>query len=439
MPMSTSSPVATTSTQLIVPQNAGTAASNNPPSATTGGFSRDHTIGNQIRQVIGDGQWNKQVTTSYFYIDAQKLYDTLKADHYKVPIEIFIEKATLPKPVPAPRTYGPQKAKNATKALSPETEPSSSTSKRKQSAKPKSHQPESSKDLNSVASANGTVIDDENPTEGETRKSKEVEPSTRGKRKSSTKETTAAKKRRKTSQPPGVGGAEPSPSPPTTLQDPSAIERETTILSLIKENHGVLEFIPRLDLLYAAHAEKLFPHAQHRVNSRLVTVTLDDLEERREIVRIILQAETSTKTLQYKFIYTLPEIDPITDPKVKELQDQLQKEATSYQPALINEPPQLAVNAIEKRPVTTIEMAQSRPNITGVAVARPGTTAEEFVPTVSNRPVFAPIPTPVLDVATPEPPKKRGRPTKQSKEPSAPNAPIDVEDDSSGSEDGFSH
>ena len=153
-------------------------------------------------------------------------------------------------------------------------------------------------------------------------------------------------------------------------------------------------------------------------------------------MRTILQAETSTKTLQYRFIYTLPEIDPATDPKVKELRDQLQKEARSYQPALINEPRQLAVKAIEKRPVTTIEMAQSRPNVTGVAVARPGTTVEEFVPPVSNPPVFAPIPTPVLDVATPEPPKRRGRPTKQSKDPSASNAPIDVEDDSSGSEDG---
>ena len=54
-------PVAATSTQLIEPSNVAAAASN-----TTPGFSRDHTIGNQIRQAIGDTEWNKQVNTASF-------------------------------------------------------------------------------------------------------------------------------------------------------------------------------------------------------------------------------------------------------------------------------------------------------------------------------------------------------------------------------------
>ena len=59
-------PVAATSTQLIEPSNAAAAASNTSPSATAPGFSRDHTIGNQIRQAIGDTEWNKQVNAASF-------------------------------------------------------------------------------------------------------------------------------------------------------------------------------------------------------------------------------------------------------------------------------------------------------------------------------------------------------------------------------------
>jgi hypothetical protein len=63
----TSTPVAATSTQLLEPSNAVAAAPNTTPSATAPGFSRDHTIGNQIRQVIGDTEWNKQVNTGSFW------------------------------------------------------------------------------------------------------------------------------------------------------------------------------------------------------------------------------------------------------------------------------------------------------------------------------------------------------------------------------------
>jgi len=405
-----------------------------------GGFSRDHTIGNQIRQVIGDGEWNKQVTVFHFYTDIQQLYDTLKADQYKVPIELFLEKATLPKPAPKLRTYGPPKAKDAIKVLFPEIDLSSLPSKRKRSGKAKSDPAQPPKDpaiLNADADANSTVIDGEIPTRGETGKDKEAERPTIANQKSSAKEPTISKRRKK-SQPAGVSTNEPP--------DPAAIERETVILSLVKENQGVLELVPRLDLLYAAHAEVFFPDAQPRVDSKIITHTLETLESRRQIVRIILQAETSTKTQQFKFIYTLPEIDAVTDPRVNEIRDRLHKEALSYQPAPISEPHPQVVKSVPGRAITRIESAPSTPKVTGVAIAQRGTTTEA-VPTASKNPtVFVPIPRPSVAVAVPpprvQPPKKRGRPLKQSNEPSASdtqNQPIQVDSDSSDSEDGSSH
>ena|SRR5277367_1463693 len=59
-------PPAAKSAQLNEPSTAEAAASNTTPSATALGFSRDHTLGNQIRQVIGDGEWNRQVITAFF-------------------------------------------------------------------------------------------------------------------------------------------------------------------------------------------------------------------------------------------------------------------------------------------------------------------------------------------------------------------------------------
>src|SRR5277367_220516 len=199
--------------------------------------------------------------------DHQQLYDTLKADHYKVPIESFLEKATLPKPVPMPRTYGPQKVKDVFKASSPAVELSSSPSTRKRAAKPKSNQTLSTIDqptLNDTADTNSIVVDEQHTRQAEVDKDGEIKATTPRKRKSSAKLPTTSK-RRKTSQPLGIGKTELPP------EDPATVERKTVLLSLIKENDGVLELIPRLDLMYAAHVDKLFPQAQSRVDAKLIT------------------------------------------------------------------------------------------------------------------------------------------------------------------------
>jgi len=373
--------------------------------------------------------------------DHQQLYDTLKADHYKVPIESFLEKATLPKPVPMPRTYGPQKVKDVIKASSPAVELSSSPSTRKRAAKPKSNQTLSTIDqptLNDTADTNSIVVDEQHTRQAEVDKDGEIKATTPRKRKSSAKLPTTSK-RRKTSQPLGIGKTELPP------EDPATVERKTVLLSLIKENDGVLELIPRLDLMYAAHVDKLFPDVQSPVDAKLITRGLDALEVRKEIVRIMLHAETSTETRQYKVIFTLPEIDPITNPKIHELRDQLNREAESYQVALIREPPRKQVKSIEQRPITTIESVQAALTTPISPIARVGTTNNTFRG-ASKAPIFAPIPRPSVAAVNPqtqvEPPAKRGRPSNQSEELAVtftPNPPIEMDLDSQSSDDGFSH
>jgi hypothetical protein len=319
------------------------------------------------------------------------------------------------------------------KASSPDVEQSSSPSKRKRSAKTKSGSAIDQPALNATADANYIVVDEQNTTQAEAGKDGEIKTSTTSKRKSSAKDTPASK-RRKTAQPPGVGKTEPPPEHPAT------IERETILLSLIKENDGVLELVPRLDLMYAAHVDKLFPQTQSRVDAKLITRDLDALEARQQVVRIILHAETSTGPMQYKFIFTLPEIDPVTNPKIHELRDQLNREAGSYKPAPINGPAKKEVRSGERRPVTTIEAIPTTPI---PPVARRRRTTTETVPSASKTPIFAPIPSPSVTTVTPKTrvPKKPGRPSNQSKQLAVirtPNPPVEVDLDSQSSDDGYS-
>ena len=58
-------PVQPSSTQAGAIATIATNTSNSPPPSTNLGFSRDRTIGNQIRQVIGDGEWNRQVLLKF--------------------------------------------------------------------------------------------------------------------------------------------------------------------------------------------------------------------------------------------------------------------------------------------------------------------------------------------------------------------------------------
>jgi hypothetical protein len=139
-------------------------------------------------------------------------------------------------------------------------------------------------------------------------------------------------------------------------------EIENHVFSLIKINEGVFELVPRIDLEYAAHVERFFPEAEPRMDSKLLMHILDTLEARGEVIRVMLSAVTSIGTRQYKSILVLPDIDPMTNPRIIRLQEELQQEAGSYKPALLNSqaPADPSASATVS---TTIEIVQNLPKL----------------------------------------------------------------------------
>jgi hypothetical protein len=289
------------------------------------------------------------------------------ADGYKTPIDTFIEKAALSKP-PAPRIPAPPKApvvKNTTAAVPKVTivpitstldprlatkptpvstdinaatsddiipasiQPMSSTTP-KIPGKPKSavsrkktakaNNKPTAETMGNGIEQNDNNIPNEIDTETQVNKKKRQRPS---------KETPESpeSKRKKISQPtstPQQNTLHPS--------DENNLEKAKILLSLVKENQGVFELVPRLDLLYAAHVARSFPTAQPYVDGKVLVSVLDDLEKHGELCQIMLSAETSTGTKQYKSILILPEVDPVTNPKILAIREELNREVASYKP-----------------------------------------------------------------------------------------------------------
>jgi hypothetical protein len=118
-----------------------------------------------------------------------------------------------------------------------------------------------------------------------------------------------------------------------SLDEQTVREIERILMSMIQKKQGVFEIMPRMDTEYSAHVEKYYPQAQRGVDAKVLMRILDMLEQRGELVRIMLSSMTPIGNMQYKSILILPEIDPATNPIVRELRDDLQREAASYVPA----------------------------------------------------------------------------------------------------------
>src|SRR5208282_5313424 len=105
-----------------------------------------------------------------------------------------------------------------------------------------------------------------------------------------------------------------------------------------------------------------FPDAEPRMDSKLLMHILDTLEARGEVIRIMLSAVTSIGTKQYKSILVLPDIDPMTNPRIIYLREELRQEAGSYKPAFLNG--QAAADPSASATVsTTIEIVQNLPKL----------------------------------------------------------------------------
>jgi hypothetical protein len=267
------------------------------------------------------------------------------ADGYRTPIDTFIEKAGLSKP-PAPRIAAAPKqvVKNTTAAVpkvpvlpitstaDPRLSINAATSGdivpaavhpvsstiHKTHAKPKAaaskkkvHHDSAAETMGNGVEQNGNDAPNGVGTETHINKKKRQRPPKQ------TSESPESKQKK-------------LPQVISTPPDENNLEKAKILLSLIKENRGVFELVPRLDLLYASHVARFFPTAQPYVDGKILVSVLDDLEKRGEIHQIMLSAETSTGTKQYKSILILPEIDPVTNPKILAIREELNRELALY-------------------------------------------------------------------------------------------------------------
>lgn len=274
------------------------------------------------------------------------------ADSYTTPIDTFLEKASIstPRPRPAPKAPVVKKA-----AVTPVTRiPSTSTVDLNLSTKP-----------NSVAYINATTSDDKPLSGVQSATAITAQPSAEPKttdveavpastnvgngmdqsngnianenltvpkanpkkrqRKPKDPSTSPESKRKKSSQPTQQGNINNAPNE-------TNLETSMILLSLIEQNDGVFEFVPRLDLVYSSHVAKYHPTANPNVDGRTLVIVLDNLEKRGELNQIMISAETSTGTKQYKSILILPDVDPVTNPKVIAIRKELERGAALYQP-----------------------------------------------------------------------------------------------------------
>ena len=234
------------------------------------------------------------------------------ATNYETPIENFLEKATLPKPVPPPRAPPrvieklPRKSRAKTKPPPPAAQSADGTAP-----------PESS-------SITTPIVNEVKRAEPrKKRPAKEL---------GNEAETTASpkQKKQKVTQQPKIVLDEPTTQLLTQ-------ERETCFLSMIKASQGVLEIDLKFDELYKSHVEQNFPEAQPNVDYKTLVGTLDILESRGEVERIMLSVGTITGRKLYKSVLILPGLDLETNERIRELKEELQHEGLSYKPEPLEE------------------------------------------------------------------------------------------------------
>jgi hypothetical protein len=253
------------------------------------------------------------------------------AEHFRVPIESFLEKATfLSKPVPSAR---PQTQLVKAPREEPTPEPPSADVE----ATPASTEP-AKKKKSPKKTSKAKITDSETPVN--VSESLPDQPETinvngssgeiiQKKRKKPTSDSPPSK-RRKSDQPRATKPKKPK------VNDPKILERENIVLSLLKQNEGVLELVPQLDELYATHVAEHFPNVVDPIDGGTILYTIDCLEERGQLVRILLSTITSTGLKLYKSVLILPEIDPHTNAKIRDLRNALQLEMESHTPSIQN-------------------------------------------------------------------------------------------------------
>jgi hypothetical protein len=255
----------------------------------------------------------------------------LMASSYEEPIENFlekvIEKGILAKPIPVQRPYTvPNFVKVGRKSRSTKPKPP---------APPTEVDPDAPPEVQAAGSQAPVVDGEVKRTVPRKRKAPKEKSST------TTTTTTAT----------ATDGLLTSPKPkkrrkvavrtaPIPLLDEQTIqlisqEREKHLLSMLQANAGVIEIDLKLDTQYNSYIRENFPNSPDsplETDYKTLIATLDALNAKGEVDRLILTASTFTGRKLYKSVLTLPGVDLETNERIGELRETLRQEALGYKP-----------------------------------------------------------------------------------------------------------
>jgi hypothetical protein len=99
---------------------------------------------------------------------------------------------------------------------------------------------------------------------------------------------------------------------------------------MIQANGGVIEVDLRLDSLFKSYIHQNFPDSNLEIDYKTLLTTLEALEAKAELERIMLKGSTFTGRKLYKLVMMLPGVNLETSERIGELREELRQEALEY-------------------------------------------------------------------------------------------------------------
>jgi len=117
----------------------------------------------------------------------------------------------------------------------------------------------------------------------------------------------------------------PARKPATHFTPAEVAMLQTALLSLIRAKGGVLDLSTRVDLEYLTYIKTEFPGAPQEIDHRVLNAIFDILESRQDVKRIMISC-SSPMGVQFKSVLLLPDVDISQNDKVNSLRAELARE-----------------------------------------------------------------------------------------------------------------
>ena len=232
------------------------------------------------------------------------LYNKLRAQSFRVPIENFLEHASLSKPIIPKRPPLPKKPK---------------IRNRKSRAKKAVETTSASGTINATEPPASVV---EQNDQGQSQTAVAQPP---GKKRKVTEAIPRAMMNKLTVSNHGSTTLVSARKAATHFTPVEIAMLQTALLSLIRAKGGVLDLSTRIDLEYLTYVKTQFPAAPQEIDYRVLNAIFDILEARQDVKRIMISC-SSPRGVQFKSALLLPDVDISQNDKVNGLRAELAKE-----------------------------------------------------------------------------------------------------------------